>query len=43
MDSFPRQLVRTRRFTLGAPTEITVLPGGRTVLFLRSGGTGRSC
>jgi dipeptidyl-peptidase-4 len=33
-DSLPAQLARTRRFTVGAPDEITV---GPTVLFLRSG------
>jgi dipeptidyl-peptidase-4 len=33
-DSFPAQLARTRRFTVGAPHDVTV---GSTVLFLRSG------
>ena len=33
-DSLPAQLARTRRFTVGAPHDITV---GPTVLFLRSG------
>ncbi|GAA2298108.1 prolyl oligopeptidase family serine peptidase [Nonomuraea roseoviolacea subsp. roseoviolacea] len=34
--SLPRQLARTRRFTLGAPAKITVSPDGATVVFLRS-------
>ncbi|MBN6050454.1 S9 family peptidase [Nonomuraea sp. RK-328] len=34
--SLPRQLARTRRFTLGAPGKVTVSPDGRTVVFLRS-------
>ncbi|MER7754325.1 prolyl oligopeptidase family serine peptidase [Kitasatospora sp. NPDC097643] len=39
-DSLPRQLARTRRFTLGAPTQPSVTADGATVLFLRSrGGT----
>ncbi|MBO1413329.1 prolyl oligopeptidase family serine peptidase [Streptomyces sp. FH025] len=39
-DSLPRQLARTRRFTLGAPVLPTVSADGATVLFLRSrGGT----
>lgn len=32
----PRQLARTRRFSLGHPTRATVSPDGRTVFFLRS-------
>ncbi|WP_406199171.1 prolyl oligopeptidase family serine peptidase [Kitasatospora sp. NBC_01560] len=35
-DSLPRQLARTRRFTLGAPAQPAVSADGRTVLFLRS-------
>ncbi len=35
-DSLPAQLVRTRRFTLGAPDRFSVAPDGGTVLFLRS-------
>ena len=35
-DEFPRQQARTRRFTLGAPRNITVSPDGRRVVFLRS-------
>ncbi|WP_124269904.1 prolyl oligopeptidase family serine peptidase [Streptomyces sp. ADI96-02] len=34
--ALPRQLTRTRRFTLGAPARFTVTPDGGTVLFLRS-------
>ena len=34
--SLPGQLVRTRRFTLGAPGQFTVALDGATVLFLRS-------
>lgn len=34
--SLPSQLTRTRRFTLGAPAEFTLVRGGETVLFLRS-------
>lgn len=33
---FPRQQARTRRFTLGAPRNITVSPDGERVVFLRS-------
>lgn len=33
---FPRQQARTRRFTLGAPRNITVSPDGRRIVFLRS-------
>ncbi|CAM5377796.1 prolyl oligopeptidase family serine peptidase [Streptomyces viridifaciens] len=39
-DSFPQQLARTRRFTLGVPTQPEPSADGATVLFLRSrGGT----
>ncbi|MDR8408007.1 prolyl oligopeptidase family serine peptidase [Nonomuraea sp. 3-1Str] len=34
--SLPRQLARTRRFTLGAPGKVSVSPDGGTVVFLRS-------
>jgi dipeptidyl-peptidase-4 len=34
--SLPRQLVRTERFTLGVPGQLTVTPDGAAVLFLRS-------
>ncbi len=34
--SLPDQLIRTRRFTLGDPEQVTVTPDGHTVLFLRS-------
>lgn len=37
-DTFPRQSARTQRFTLGAPRDVTVSPGGDRVAFLRSGG-----
>lgn len=37
-DTFPRQSARTQRFTLGAPRDLTVSPGGDRVAFLRSGG-----
>lgn len=36
VDSFPRLLARTGRFTLGAPRSIAVTPDGSTVLFVRS-------
>ena len=36
LDTLPRQLARTRRFSLGHPTRATVSPDGRTVFFLRS-------
>ncbi|MFI9331599.1 prolyl oligopeptidase family serine peptidase [Kitasatospora sp. NPDC052868] len=35
-ESLPRQLARTRRFSLGAPAQPAVCADGRTVLFLRS-------
>ncbi|MFD4398854.1 prolyl oligopeptidase family serine peptidase [Kitasatospora sp. NPDC058478] len=39
-DPLPRQLARTRRFTLGAPTHPGITADGTAVLFLRSrGGT----
>ncbi|HEV7961985.1 MAG TPA: prolyl oligopeptidase family serine peptidase [Actinoplanes sp.] len=34
--SLPGQLVRTRRFTLGVPGQVTVAPDGAAVMFLRS-------
>lgn len=37
-EDFPRQLARTRRFTLGVPRAFTVSPDGRRVLFLRTRG-----
>ncbi|MEX0169244.1 prolyl oligopeptidase family serine peptidase [Streptomyces sp. LMG1-1-1.1] len=41
--SFPRQLARTQRFTLGAPRGFSVSPDGERVVFVRSGsGTDRS-
>jgi dipeptidyl-peptidase 4 len=36
VDEFPRQLARTRHFTLGVPGRFTVSPDGERVLFLRS-------
>lgn len=36
--SLPRQLARTRRFTLGEPSQFVVSAGGERVLFLRSRG-----
>jgi dipeptidyl-peptidase-4 len=36
--SFPRQYARTRRFSLGAPRNALVAPGGDRILFLRSRG-----
>ncbi|MCI0635047.1 MAG: prolyl oligopeptidase family serine peptidase [Actinobacteria bacterium] len=38
LDGFPRQLARTRRFTLGVPRSFTVSPDGERVVFLRSAG-----
>jgi dipeptidyl-peptidase-4 len=35
-DALPRQLARTRRFSLGHPARAIVSPDGRTVFFLRS-------
>ncbi|KRV47059.1 peptidase S9 [Wenjunlia vitaminophila] len=41
--SYPRQLARTQRFTLGAPRSFTVAPDGSRVVFLRSrSGTDRA-
>jgi dipeptidyl-peptidase-4 len=37
-ESFPRQLARTRRFTLGAPRSFSVAADGTRVAFLRSPG-----
>src|ERR1039457_3041398 len=34
--SLPAQIVRTRRFTLGVPGQVTVAADGASVLFLRS-------
>jgi len=34
--TLPRQMARTRRFTLGVPGQFTITPDGRTVIFLRS-------
>jgi dipeptidyl-peptidase-4 len=44
-DSLPRQLARTRRFTLGAPQHLSVTADGATVLFLRGrdGADARTC
>jgi dipeptidyl-peptidase-4 len=36
LDEFPRQLARTRGFSLGVPRSFTVSPGGERVAFLRS-------
>ncbi|GGL11436.1 peptidase [Sphaerisporangium melleum] len=36
ISSLPRQLARTRRFTLGGPRHVTVSPDGGTVFFLRT-------
>jgi dipeptidyl-peptidase 4 len=38
LDEFPRQLARTRRFSLGVPREVTISADGRRVLFLRTNG-----
>lgn len=38
VDSFPRQVARTRRFTLGQARNLTVAPDGSRVVFLRSPG-----
>jgi len=37
-DSIPHQLARTRRFTAGTPSNLTISPDGRRVLFTRSAG-----
>lgn len=36
IQAFPRQLARTRRFSLGVPRTFTISPDGRRVLFLRT-------
>ena len=36
LDTLPRQLARTRRFSLGHPARASVSPDGGTVFFLRS-------
>jgi dipeptidyl-peptidase 4 len=38
LDEFPRQLARTRRFSLGVPRAVTISPDGERVLFLRTSG-----
>jgi dipeptidyl-peptidase-4 len=38
LDEFPRQLARTRRFTLGVPRAVTISADGERVLFLRTKG-----
>ncbi|HEY6792730.1 MAG TPA: prolyl oligopeptidase family serine peptidase [Trebonia sp.] len=38
LDEFPRQLARTRRFTLGVPRAVTISRDGERVLFLRTSG-----
>ena len=38
LDEFPRQLARTRRFSLGVPRAVTISPDGERVMFLRTGG-----
>ena len=38
LDEFPRQLARTRRFTLGVPRAVTISADGQRVLFLRTSG-----
>jgi dipeptidyl-peptidase-4 len=38
LDEFPRQLARTRRFTLGVPHAVTISRDGERVLFLRTSG-----
>ncbi|HEX4088317.1 MAG TPA: prolyl oligopeptidase family serine peptidase [Trebonia sp.] len=38
LDEFPRQLARTRRFSLGVPREVTISADGERVLFLRTTG-----
>jgi dipeptidyl-peptidase-4 len=38
LDEFPRQLARTRRFTLGVPRAVTISADGGRVLFLRTSG-----
>ena len=36
MTSFPRQLARTRRFTLGVPRAVRIAPDGRRLTYLRT-------
>ncbi len=36
MTSFPRQLARTRRFTLGVPRGVRIAPDGRRLTYLRT-------
>ncbi len=36
LDEFPRQVARTRGFTLGVPRSLTVSPDGERVVFLRT-------
>ncbi|HEX3955657.1 MAG TPA: prolyl oligopeptidase family serine peptidase [Trebonia sp.] len=38
LDEFPRQLARTRRFTLGVPRTVTISRDGERVVFLRTSG-----
>ena len=38
LDEFPRQLARTRFFTLGVPRAVTISADGGRVLFLRTSG-----
>ncbi|HSZ40969.1 MAG TPA: prolyl oligopeptidase family serine peptidase [Trebonia sp.] len=38
IDDFPRQLAKTRRFTLGVPRSVTISRDGGRVLFIRSQG-----
>jgi dipeptidyl-peptidase 4 len=38
LDEFPRQLARTRRFTLGVPRAVTISADGGRVVFLRTSG-----
>ena len=38
IDSFPAQLARTQRFTLGVPRSFQISPDGGRVAFLRSRG-----
>ena len=35
-ESLPRQLARTRQFTLGVPGQVTIAPDGSTVFFVRT-------
>ena len=38
LEEFPRQLARTRRFTLGVPRSFAVSPDGERIVFLRGDG-----